>query len=140
MIITRSYAELSRLSSFEERFEYLKLLGTVGESTFGFDRYLNQQFYLSPEWRAIRDRVIARDLGCDLGVEGFEVHGRILIHHINPITVDDIVNRNPKVFDPENLILTSHNTHNAIHYGDEDLLIRAPIERSKYDTCPWKNI
>jgi hypothetical protein len=140
MIITRSYAELSRLSSFEERFEYLKLSGTVGESTFGFDRYLNQQFYLSPEWRAIRDRVIARDLGCDLGVEGFEVHGRILIHHINPITVDDIVNRNPKVFDPENLILTSHNTHNAIHYGDEDLLIRAPIERSKYDTCPWKNI
>lgn len=140
MIITRSYAELSRLSSFEERFEYLKLLGTVGESTFGFDRYLNQQFYLSPEWRAIRDRVIARDLGCDLGVEGFEVHGRILIHHINPITVDDIVNRNPKVFDPENLILTSHNTHNAIHYGDDDLLIRAPIERSKYDTCPWKNI
>lgn len=140
MIITRSYTELSRLSSFEERFEYLKLSGTVGESTFGFDRYLNQQFYLSPEWRAIRDRVIARDLGCDLGVEGFEVHGRILIHHINPITVDDIVNRNPKVFDPENLILTSHNTHNAIHYGDEDLLIRAPIERSKYDTCPWKNI
>lgn len=140
MIITRSYAELSRLSSFEERFEYLKLSGTVGESTFGFDRYLNQQFYLSPEWRAIRDRVIARDLGCDLGVEGFEVHGRILIHHINPITVDDIVNRNPKLFDPENLILTSHNTHNAIHYGDEDLLIRAPIERSKYDTCPWKNI
>lgn len=140
MIITRSYAELSRLSSFEERFEYLKLSGTVGESTFGFDRYLNQQFYLSPEWRAIRDRVIARDLGCDLGVEGFEVHGRILIHHINPITVDDVVNRNPKVFDPENLILTSHNTHNAIHYGDEDLLIRAPIERSKYDTCPWKNI
>jgi hypothetical protein len=140
MIITRSYAELSRLSSFEERFEYLKLSGTVGESTFGFDRYLNQQFYLSPEWRAIRDRVIARDLGCDLGVKGFEVHGRILIHHINPITVDDIVNRNPKVFDPENLILTSHNTHNAIHYGDEDLLIRAPIERSKYDTCPWKNI
>ena len=138
MIITRSYAELSRLSSFEERFEYLKLSGTVGESTFGFDRYLNQQFYLSPEWRAIRDRVIARDLGCDLGVEGFEVHGRILIHHINPITVDDIVNRNPKVFDPENLILTSHNTHNAIHYGDEDLLIRAPIERSKYDTCPWR--
>ena len=140
MIITRSYAELSRLSSFEERFEYLKLLGTVGESTFGFDRYLNQQFYLSPEWRAIRDRVIARDLGCDLGVEGFEVHGRILIHHINPITVDDIVNRNPKVFDPENLILTAHNTHNAIHYGDKHLLIRAPIERSKYDTCPWKNI
>ncbi len=140
MIITRSYTELSRLSSFEERFEYLKLSGTVGESTFGFDRYLNQQFYLSPEWRAIRDRVIARDLGCDLGVEGFEVHGRILIHHINPITVDDIVNRNPKVFDPENLILTVHNTHNAIHYGDEDLLIRAPIERSKYDTCPWKNI
>ena len=138
MIITRSYAELSRLSSFEERFEYLKLSGTVGESTFGFDRYLNQQFYLSPEWRAIRDRVIARDLGCDLGVEGFEVHGRILIHHINPITVDDLVNRNPKVFDPENLILTSHNTHNAIHYGDESLLIKTPVERSKNDTCPWR--
>ena len=138
MIITRSYAELSCLSSFEERFEYLKLSGTVGESTFGFDRYLNQQFYLSPEWRAIRDRVIARDLGCDLGVEGFDIYGMILIHHMNAITKRDIIERNPLIFDIRYLISTTQNTHRAIHYGDKKSLTQIPLERSQNDTCPWR--
>lgn len=137
-MILKTYSELSKLKTFEDRFQYLRLDGIVGEETFGFDRYLNQILYQSDEWKLCRRDIIIRDNGCDLGCEGFEVHGRILIHHINPITVDDIVNRNPKVFDPENLILTSHNTHQAIHYGNEDLLIRAPVERSKNDTCPWK--
>ena len=137
-MIIRTYSELSKLKTFEDRFQYLRLDGIVGEETFGFDRYLNQTLYQSDEWKRRRRDIIIRDNGCDLGCEGFEVHGRILIHHINPITVDDIVNRNPKVFDPENLILTSHNTHQAIHYGNEDLLILAPIERSKNDTCPWR--
>lgn len=137
-MILKTYSELSKLKTFEDRFQYLRLDGIVGEETFGFDRYLNQILYQSDEWKRCRRDIIIRDNGCDLGCEGFEVHGRILIHHINPITVDDIVNRNPKVFDPENLILTSHNTHQAVHYGNEDLLIRAPVERSKNDTCPWK--
>lgn len=134
----KTYSELSNLETFEDRFQYLKLNGAVGEETFGFDRYLNQILYKSYEWKQCRRDIIIRDNGCDLGCEDFEVHGRILIHHINPITVDDIVNRNSKVFDPENLILTSHNTHQAIHYGNEDLLVRAPIERSKNDTSPWR--
>lgn len=138
MIITRSYAELSRLSSFAERFEYLKLSGTVGEATFGFDRYLNQQFYLSPEWRAVRDRVIARDLGCDLGVEGFDIYGMILIHHMNAITKRDIIERTPLIFDIRYLISTTQNTHRAIHYGDKKLLTQIPLERSRNDTCPWR--
>ena len=137
-MIIRTYSELSKLKTFEDRFQYLRLDGIVGEETFGFDRYLNQILYQSDEWKRRRRDIIIRDNGRDLGCEGFEVHGRILIHHIDPITVDDIVNRNPKVFDPENLILTSHNTHQAIHYGNEDLLIRAPIERSKNDTCLWR--
>ena len=137
-MIIKTYSELSIFDSFEDRFQYLRLDGIVGEETFGFDRYLNQILYQSKEWKRCRRDIIIRDNGCDLGCEGFEVHGRILIHHINPITVDDIVNRNPKVFDQENLILTSHNTHQAIHYGNEDLLIRAPVERSKNDTCPWR--
>lgn len=137
-MIIKTYSELSTFDTFEDRFQYLRLDGIVGEETFGFDRYLNQILYQSKEWKRCRRDIIIRDEGCDLGCEGFEVHGRILIHHINPITVDDIVNRNPKVFDPENLILTSHNTHNAIHYGDENLLIKVPIERSKNDTCPWR--
>lgn len=137
-MILRTFSELSKLKTFEDRFQYLRLDGIVGEETFGFDRYLNQILYQSNEWKRCRRDIIIRDNGCDLGCEGFEVHGRILIHHINPITVDDIVKRNPKVFDPENLILTSHNTHQAIHYGNEDLLIRAPVERSKNDTCPWR--
>lgn len=138
-MIIKIYSELSKLKTFKERYLYLRLDGIVGEETFGFDRYLNQILYKSDEWKRCRRDIIIRDNGCDLGCEGFEVHGRILIHHINPITVDDIVNRNPKVFDPENLILTSHNTHQAIHYGNEDLLIQAPIERFKNDTCPWRN-
>ena len=134
----RTYSELITIPTFEERFEYLKLNGSVGLETFGHDRYLNQILYNSPEWRRFRPEIIVRDNGCDLACEGYEIFGKILIHHINPITAKDILNRNPKVFDPENVITTVHNTHNAIHYGDENLLIMAPIERSRNDTCPWR--
>ena len=134
----RTYSELIAIPTFEERFEYLKLNGSVGLETFGHDRYLNQILYNSPEWRRFRPEIIVRDNGCDLACDGYEIFGKILIHHINPITAQDILNRNPKVFDPENVITTVHNTHNAIHYGDENLLITAPIERSRNDTCPWR--
>ena len=134
----RTYSELITIPTFEERFKYLKLNGSVGLETFGHDRYLNQILYNSPEWRRFRPEIIVRDNGCDLACEGYEIFGKILIHHINPITAKDILNRNPKVFDPENVITTVHNTHNAIHYGDENLLITAPIERSRNDTCPWR--
>lgn len=136
--LIRTYSELITIPTFEERFEYLKLNGSVGLETFGHDRYLNQILYNSPEWRRFRPEIIVRDNGCDLACEGYEIFGKILIHHINPITAQDILNRNPKVFDPENVITTVHNTHNAIHYGDENLLITAPIERSRNDTCPWR--
>lgn len=136
----RTYTELSKLKTYEERFSYLQLKGLVGESTFGFDRYLNQTLYRSPKWKAARDAVIIRDNGCDLGIEGYEIHGKILVHHMNPITVEDIENDSEDLYNPEYLITTVHNTHNAIHYGDESLLIKAPIERSKYDTCPWRQI
>lgn len=136
--IIRTYTELSRLPSFEERYRYLRLTGQVGKETFGFDRYLNQVFYRSQRWKRIRDEVILRDNGCDLGVEGYEIHGRIIIHHMNPITLEDIERESIYLLDPEFLICTVHNTHNAIHYGDENLLITAPIERTKYDTCPWR--
>lgn len=138
MTTIRTYSELSRLSTFEERFDYLRLNGSVGKDTFGFDRYLNQQFYRSSEWKRIRDRVILRDNGCDLGVEGYEIRGRILIHHINPISVEDINTMSDLLMDPEYLICTSHRTHNAIHYGDESLIITTPIERTQNDTCPWR--
>lgn len=134
----RNYSELSKLLTFEERYQYLRLDGAVGKETFGFDRYLNQVFYRSQKWKTIRDFVIIRDNGCDLGVEGYEIRGRIIIHHINPLTVRDIESESEFLLDPEFLICTTHNTHNAIHYGDENLLIRAPIERTKNDTCPWK--
>ena len=134
----RSYSELITIPTFEERFRYLKLDGRVGEETSGFDRYLNQIFYKSNEWLRVRDLVIVRDNGCDLGIEGREIYGRILIHHMNPITIDDITRRSKYLLDPEYLITTVKNTHDAIHYGDESLLIKGPIERSKYDTCPWK--
>ena len=134
----RSYSELITIPTFEERFRYFKLDGRVGEETFGFDRYLNQIFYKSNEWLRVRDLVIVRDNGCDLGIEGREIYGRILIHHMNPITIDDITRRSKYLLDPEYLITTVKNTHDAIHYGDESLLIKGPIERSKYDTCPWK--
>ena len=135
----KTYSEMITLPTFEERFEYLKIGGFVGRETFGYDRYLNQVLYNSPEWKKCRQKIIIRDNGCDLGCEGYEIHGRIIIHHINPITLEDILNRNPMVFDPDNLITTIHNTHNAIHYGDRDLLLIAPIERSRNDTCPWRH-
>lgn len=139
MMNIRTYSELITFQTFKERFNYLKLDGLVGESTFGFDRYLNQIFYRSQRWKEIRDFVIIRDNGCDLGVEGYEIHSRIIIHHMNPITIEDIRKESEFLLDPEFLICTIHNTHNAIHYGDENLLIKAPIERSKNDTCPWKH-
>ena len=136
--IIRTYTELSRLLTFEERYRYLRLTGQVGQETFGFDRYLNQIFYRSQRWKQVRDYVIIRDNGCDLGVEGYEIHGRIIIHHMNPITIEDIQRDSIYLLDPEFLICTVHNTHNAIHYGDERLLITAPIERTRNDTCPWR--
>lgn len=139
-MMKKSYNELITIPTFEERFRYLKVHGVIGNQTFGYDRYLNQKLYnTSSEWKRIRDKVILRDNGCDLGCEGFEIYGKIIIHHINPITVEDIVTCNPCVFDLNNLISTSHNTHNAIHYGDEKSLIVAPIERKQYDTCPWRH-
>ena len=135
----KTYSELITIPTFEERFEYLKLDGQVGVETFGFNRYLNQAFYKSDEWLSIRDYVITRDNGCDLGMEGYEIYGRILIHHINPITKDDIIQRSRNLLDPENLITTVKRTHDAIHYGDSNLLMRAPIERRKNDTCPWRH-
>lgn len=134
----KTYSELIKLPTFIERYRYLRLGGKIGEETFGFERYLNQLFYRDPHWRSIRDLVIIRDNGCDLACEGYDIVGNILVHHINPITAEDILHRDPKVFDPENLITTVLNTHNAIHYGDESLLITEPIERMPNDTCPWK--
>lgn len=137
-MIIKTYSELIRLHTFEERYQYLRLRGKVGEDTFGFDRYLNQAFYKSDEWKNIRDIVILRDNGCDLGMPDREIRERILIHHMNPITKDDIINRTDFLLNPEYLICTIKNTHDAIHYGDENLLIKDPVQRSKYDTCPWK--
>lgn len=135
----RTYSELITLPTFEERFNYLKLDSLVGKETFGYDRYLNQQLYQrNPRWKKSRDKVIIRDDGCDLGVEGFEIFGKIIVHHMNPITMDDIINDRDWIYDPEFLICTAHNTHNAIHYGDKNLLTIAPIVRTKNDTCPWK--
>ena len=135
----RTYTELSQLKTFEERFEYLRLNGQVGKDTFGFDRIFNQRFYKSPEWLRVRDIVMIRDNGCDLGVEGYEIRGqRILIHHMNPFLLEDLEQRVEILLDPEYLITTIHSTHNAIHYGDANLLVRSPIERLPNDTCPWK--
>lgn len=134
---TRSYSELRRIDTFEERFEYLKLRGQVGASTFGFDRYINQKFYTSVEWRQTRDRVIARDLGMDLAVEGYEIFDRIIIHHMNPMTVGDIESGHRSTLDPEFLITTTHRTHNAIHYGDASLLVKPLVERRRGDTKLW---
>ena len=137
-MITRTYSELITLPTFEERYRYLKLDGKVGEETFGFDRYLNQAFYKSKEWLRIRDFVIARDQGCDLAMSDREIPGRILIHHMNPISVDDILRRSEFLLNPEYLICTIKNTHDAIHYGDESILFTMPVERRKNDTCPWR--
>lgn len=134
----RTYSELITIPTFEERYKYLQLKGSVGKDTFGYDRYLNQLFYQTIEWKRLRRDLIIRDCGCDLGVEGYEIHGRIIIHHMNPITKEDLLDRTDYLMNPEYLICTTHSTHNAIHYGDESLLITAPIVRSKNDTCPWK--
>lgn len=134
----RCYSELIELPTFEDRYFYLKLGGKVGEETFGFDRYLNQIFYKSDEWLSVRDRVIVRDLGCDLGIKDREIHGRIMVHHMNPITKEDILDRSDFLLNPEYLITTVKRTHDAIHYGDDSLIIPTNIERKKNDTCPWK--
>lgn len=136
--IIRTYSELIKLPTFEERFRYLKLDGRVGEETFGFDRYLNQSFYTSREWRLLRDKIIVRDNGCDLGIPDREIAGKILIHHMNPITVEDIIKRSDFLLNPEYLICTYKNTHDAIHYSDENILYKAPVERRPNDTCPWR--
>lgn len=135
----RSYKELSRLSTFQEKYEYLRLQGKVGKETFGFDRYLNQALYSSVEWKRFRRHVIIRDNGCDLGDPDRPIIGdRIIIHHINPLTIDDLENRTDAIFDLNNVICTSYNTHQAIHFSDESLLPHDPIERRPGDTCPWK--
>lgn len=138
MTTIRTYSELITIPTFEDRFKYLQLNGTVGKDTFGYDRYLNQILYASKKWKRFRDAIIIRDNGCDLACKGYDIYGRILVHHMNPIAVEDVINRSYKVFDPENVICVTHNTHNAIHYGDESLLITAPVERSRNDTCPWR--
>ena len=134
----KCYSELVLLPTFQARYQYLRLNGEVGKETFGFDRYMNQFFYRSPEWRRVRDFVITRDEGCDLGVPGREIFGRVIIHHMNPIRPEDIRNRSELLLNPEYLITTIHDTHLAIHYGDEHLLLQEPVERRPNDTCPWK--
>lgn len=134
----KCYTELALLQTFKERYQYLRLNGEVGKETFGFDRYMNQFFYRSPEWRRVRDLVITRDDGCDLGIPGREIFGRIIIHHLNPIRPEDIRSRSEILLDPEYLITTVHDTHLAIHYGDEHLLLQEPVVRRPNDTCPWK--
>lgn len=134
----RRYSELIRFHTFEERFKYLMLKGQVGKETFGFDRYINQRFYHSEEWRQVKNRVIARDLGRDLGIEGHDIYGRIYVHHMNPILVKDIEECSEYLMNPEYLITTTFATHNAIHYGDESFVILSPKERSPNDMCPWK--
>ena len=140
VMIIKTYSELISIPTYEERFDYLKLEGVVGKDTFGYDRYLNQAFYNSPEWRRFRRDMIIRDNGCDLACEGYDIRGRIILHHINPLTQEDLINRKEALFNPENIICVSHNTHNAIHYGDANLLIIGPVERTANDTCPWKRI
>jgi hypothetical protein len=135
--MSRTFSELRQLTTFEERFRYLALHGRVGAATFGFDRYLNQQFYTSKQWRDIRHQIIVRDNGCDLGIDGYEIHNGLYIHHLNPMTVEDVESGNPCILDPNNLITVSHRTHNAIHYGDERLLPRPPVERKAGDTKLW---
>ena len=134
---TRTFSELSHIPSFEGRFQYLKLGGNVGRETFGFDRYINQRFYSSFEWKRVREEVIVRDNGCDLGVPGYEIHGGLLIHHINPMTADDVSHGEDWILDPEFLITTTHNTHNAIHYGTDTLLPKVAIAREPGDTRLW---
>lgn len=139
MMSHKSYSELIRIPSYEERYEYLKLGGSVGELKFNGHRYLNQRFYSSdPEWKRVKRQVIIRDNGCDMAHEDYMIGGKVIIHHINPITIEDLMKRDPKIFDLDNLICVSHNTHNAIHYGDISLLALPPVERIAFDTCPWR--
>jgi len=138
MKICRTYSELITYNKFIDRYNYLKLVGQVGAETFGFDRYINQMLYKSQKWRETRRNVIIRDNGCDLGVEGYDINDRIIVHHINPLTLEDIEEEDPNIFNMDNLISTSFRTHQAIHYGDSSLLPQLPIERSKNDMCPWK--
>ena len=138
IMIIRTYSELLKLKTFEERYRYLRLNGKVGEETFGFDRWLNQRFYKDPEWLSIRDKVIIRDNGCDLGIKDRKITGRIIVHHMNPITKEDILQRSDFLLNPDYLICTVKNTHDAIHYGDDSLLINEFVERSRNDTCPWR--
>lgn len=135
----RTYTELKKLKTFEERYEYLKLKGSVGVETFGFDRYLNQALYTSPEWKKVRDTVLIRDNGCDLGIEGMDISSHAIIHHMNPITEKQIEERDPEIFNPEYLITVTHKTHNAIHYGDNKNLegINQKKDRAPGDTCLW---
>lgn len=135
----KTYSELIQFKTFEERFNYLKIDGIIGQETFGFDRYLNQIFYTSLEWRKLRNKIIIRDNGCDLAVPGLEIIGKIFIHHINPISKDDIISRSDYLMNPEYLICSSKSTHDAIHYGDTNLLPKGPITRTKNDTCPWRH-
>lgn len=136
----KTYSELIKLKTFEERYDYLKLDGSVGFETFGSERYLNQRFYTTPEWRTARRKAIVRDHGCDIGIEDRPINSKIIIHHIDPITIDDVLNRSSKLFDLDNLICVSFDTHLAIHYGDRGLLTPTkPIERTPNDTCPWRN-
>ena len=135
--MTRTYTDLMRIPTFEERFEYLKLSGRVAKETFGFDRWLNQVFYRSPQWRQLRNQIIIRDNGCDLGIPGREIYDKIYVHHMNPLLKDDIVNKTEYLTNPEYLICVSHMTHEAIHYGDANLLMRDPVERKPGDTILW---
>ena len=135
----RRYSELERLKTFEERYEYLRIGGHVGEAVFSFDRYLNQALYTSQRWRLLRNEIIIRDNGCDLGIEGYDIYDKIIIHHMNPITREQIRDPDDSIFDPEYLICVSNQTHQAIHYGDASLLPRGPVVRRPNDTCPWKN-
>lgn len=136
--MVRTYSELIKIPTFLERFKYLKLNGSVGIDTFGFDRYLNQTFYRSYEWKRLRNDVIVRDMGCDLGLEGYDIFDKILVHHMNPIGPDDVIHRSDYLLDPEFLICTSKLTHDAIHYGDEQILYQDPVIRTPGDTCPWR--
>lgn len=134
----RTYSELIKLLTLAERFDYLKLGGVIGEDTFGFERYLNQNFYRSAVWKKIRNEVIIRDNGCEMGLEDYPISGRIIIHHMNPVDSDDIIHQRDILLNPEFLICVGNQTHNAIHYGSIDLLPQDPIERRPNDTCPWK--